>query len=292
MKKHFNLARSFLRGLAPKKYPNVAFVVGAQKAGISSLFAYLVRHPLIAGSDVKEPHFFDRDAEYVKGTRYYKSRFPVFTSATHALEATPNYLYRKQVAARIHAYRPDAKIIAVLREPVSRAFSAFNMYQQIMSPSRPKETMLTANQDAKDVFEPLMEKRVEATIDYFLDREMEIISKGLEAEEPGLIRRGIYAPQLACYFDHFGRANVHVLFSNDLLNDPERVTNQIIDFLGLPPLRGEKYPKKHVREYSAELAAKEVIRQRAGVWFEQDKAELKERFGIEVPMVTALLVER
>lgn len=266
-----------------RRFDNYIFIAGVQKGGTTSLYSYLVRHPLIVGSETKELHFFDREAEYRKGFRYYNSRFPFFTKASHALEATPNYLYRENVALRIHSYRPGAKIIAVLREPVLRAYSAFNMYQQITSLASFNGMISNANQDSKDFFGGLASGNIELTIESFLERELEIINNRQAAEEPGLIRRGIYAPQLARYFDLFGRENVLVLFSEDLLSEPERVTNQVLEFVGLSPLVGLDYPKMHVREYGVDSAAKEMIRLRAGDFFEKDKKELQDRFGIVVP---------
>lgn len=116
MRKYLSRAQSFLREVVPKQYLHAVFIVGAQKARTTSLFAYMTHHPMIAGSDAKELHFFDREAEYVKGLCYYQSRFPVLTSETHLLEATPNYLYREKVATRIHAFRQDTKIVAVNSE--------------------------------------------------------------------------------------------------------------------------------------------------------------------------------
>lgn len=152
------------------------------------------------------------------------------------------------------------------------------MYQQNTTPATPKERIRTANLDSQEIFGPLMEGCAGTTIEYFLDRELEIMEKSLPAEEPGLIRRGIYAPQLARYFDRFGRENLLVLFSNDLSNVPEGVTNQTFEFVGLPPPAEQDYPKKHVRDYGAGSVAKEVIRQRAGVLFSQNKIDLKEKF--------------
>jgi Sulfotransferase family len=111
-----------------KRWPNL-FVVGAGRAGTSSLWHYLGQHPDIFMSPVKEPYFF---------TTYQPTFQPLITTEAEYLrlfeqagdsrwagEATPSYLRDPETPQRIHDVSPDARILAVLRHPVDRTWSSY-----------------------------------------------------------------------------------------------------------------------------------------------------------------------
>ena len=115
--------------------PNL-FIVGAQKAGSSSLFELLTAHPLLMKGIHKEPHFFDNDKEYPKGVDYYKSTFfPISKSGGNPkerfIDGTP-MLHKEYVWRRIadgldpYVQLSYLKFIVILREPVARDFSWFS----------------------------------------------------------------------------------------------------------------------------------------------------------------------
>ena len=123
------------------KWPNF-LIVGAAKAGTSSLYYYLNQHPQIFMSSVKEPRFFAPElyTDYIKdpyrsGAKEHRSApisveeySALFDSVSYEMaigEASTEYLYVPKTPARIQYAVPDAKIIMVLRDPVERAFSAF-----------------------------------------------------------------------------------------------------------------------------------------------------------------------
>lgn len=238
---------------------------------------------IFEGHFKKELGFFHRTAEFKKGFKYYRSQFPRHPTGTVALDSTPDYMYLKDSAQRIHDFRRDAKIIMLLREPVSRAFSAFTMYQQGCPSERFATRLKIANKDVREFYMPLAIGEMRPSIQYFLDREMAIIQGKAAGEEPALIRRGIYAPQIARYVGLFGRNNVLVIFSDDLKRNPAQVVNRILGFIGLEPLTGSEYPMRHVREYAADTSAKEEIAQRAAALFEKDKQDLRDLYGLNVP---------
>jgi hypothetical protein len=120
------------------KMPNF-LIIGAAKAGTTSLYYYLNQHPEIYMSSFKEPRFFalegeklnfqnpDGDINYTSVTSleaYYK----LFEDVTNEIaigEASPLYLYSSKATERIKYYIPNANLIAILRDPVQRAFSCY-----------------------------------------------------------------------------------------------------------------------------------------------------------------------
>lgn len=117
------------------------FLVGAAKAGTSALFDMLAQHPDICPSRIKEPHFFSHEGrpvayrgpgddetinrEVVQDATAYEQLFAPEPAGAVRLEASTSYLYLPDTARNIHRRFPDARIVAVLRDPVERAFSAY-----------------------------------------------------------------------------------------------------------------------------------------------------------------------
>ena len=97
-------------------------IIGAQKCGTSSMFAYLNQHPQMKLPDVKEIHFFDLN--YSNGLDWYTSHFPP-ASLSHRMvtgEASPYYLFHPHVPERVRLHCPDVKLVVMLRNPVDRAY--------------------------------------------------------------------------------------------------------------------------------------------------------------------------
>lgn len=121
------------------------FVVGAAKSGTSSLYNYLAQHPAVFMAEPKEPHFFSEyrpPVEEVKHLDEYLDLFQDVPDSVRAGEASTSYLYSEIAAQNIDRLRPDAKIIAVLRDPVSRAYSQYwNQIQEGVEPLSFKETL-------------------------------------------------------------------------------------------------------------------------------------------------------
>jgi len=105
-------------------------IIGAQKCGTTALHSYLSLHPQIAGSNPKELHFFNSDYNYSKGVAYYESLLSNLNEKLIKFEASPSYLVNPFAAARIYNYNPAVRLIVLLRNPIERAFSAWNMYKK------------------------------------------------------------------------------------------------------------------------------------------------------------------
>lgn len=113
-----------------KSYPDF-LIIGAQKAGTTALYHYLIQHPqILPNKTYKEVHFFDKSENYVQGIGRYLKDFPnrLNKGTRLTLDATPEYLFYSQVPRRIIQSLGEVKMIVLLREPASRAYSAWNMY--------------------------------------------------------------------------------------------------------------------------------------------------------------------
>ncbi len=124
--------------------PRLGFVIiGAEKAGTSALFDYLRRTPGLYGPLNKELNFFDHDSRYRDGTDFSALHRWFLLAPKGAIlgEATPSYLKNPWCLQRIHDYNPAIKVIAILRSPVRRAFSAWNFRRARL---RDKRDFMTA----------------------------------------------------------------------------------------------------------------------------------------------------
>jgi hypothetical protein len=115
-----------------KKKPEF-FLIGAMKCGTTTLFSFLTSHPEICNDNYKEKHFYDKDeAGYFKGYNWYLSLFKGCDYKKFYLDATPRYIGFDTVPGRIkETYPPKIlaakKFLLVLREPVSRHYSEYQM---------------------------------------------------------------------------------------------------------------------------------------------------------------------
>jgi len=107
------------------------FVIGAQKSGTKALASFLGQHSDIQLANKQECHFFDRDEFFKERTalnvNVYHNYFDFDKQSKYYMDVTPAYLYYKESIPRLYRYNPSAKIICILRNPVDRAFSHWNM---------------------------------------------------------------------------------------------------------------------------------------------------------------------
>ena len=115
----------------------VGFIgIGAQKCATSWLHDVLATHPQVATRDPKELNYFQ--ANYVRGAYWYDSQFQTNATSTIAGEFSPNYFTSRDAAARAYDYNPDLRLIAMLRDPIARAFS--NHLHEIRKKHIPEHT--------------------------------------------------------------------------------------------------------------------------------------------------------
>ncbi|MDZ4763332.1 MAG: sulfotransferase [Chloroflexota bacterium] len=103
------------------------FIVGAPKAGTTSLFDYLDAHPLVLGTTPKETHFFADDLPGIQLRKFRNDFAAAFSrekpSAQHGMDGSTNYLHSQVAISNIRRDYPEARLIAMLRNPVDTAYA-------------------------------------------------------------------------------------------------------------------------------------------------------------------------
>ena len=207
-------------------------ILGAQKAGTTALYAYLRWHPEITGPSFKEVSFFDR--HYAHGERWYRAHMPARRRSLVG-EASPSYLFHPLAPGRVASMLPDALLIALLRNPVDRAFSH---YQHEVALGREPLSF----EDAIDREEERMRGEVERML-----REPSYFSHAWWNYT--YVARGRYAEQLERWFVHFPRERLLVLFTEELAADTAGTYRRVLDFLGAGTHDLDSYPRIFEREY-------------------------------------------
>jgi len=242
------------------------FVAGTQRGGTTSLFIYLLRHELVFGPRrAKGVHYFD--TSYHRSVDWYRAQFPRQTTMDrlrqeHGVppavgEGAPYYMYNPTIAPRIAALAPEARVIMVLREPLERALSHHNH----------ECTRGFEHLRAAEAFDAEPERlagelaRLEADEQYVSHNDIHF----------SYISRSRYADQVAQYFDLFGRNQVLVLDSARLNEDPAATVREATDFLGLPALEQQDYPRYNQRAHDP---VSPEMRERFGPLFEESNAKL------------------
>lgn len=196
-------------------------IIGAQKAGTTSLYSYLAQHPQVFPAAKKEVHYFDYF--YQNGELWYRSYFPLIGTVKEKKgltgESSPFYLFHPLCAQRIHEHVPDVKLIVLLRNPVERAISHY-----FMEVCQGHET-LPIGKAMRDEEARLANEMTKLEIDPYC-RSYQLTNYSYKG-------RGIYADQLERYFEHFPREQIIILRAEDMYKDTDRVLKEVCGFLGI-----------------------------------------------------------
>jgi hypothetical protein len=242
-------------------------ILGAAKAGTTSLYAWLSEHPEVTRAAAKEIHYFS--FYYERGTDWYRHFFPLERerkafAAEHGRpfitgEASPSYLLDPSVPARMAELIPDAKLIVSLREPVERAYSQFQMRRR--DQKEPVESFIGA-MAAED---PSLQ------LDGRPLAQADVVDIGRT-----YLARGRYAEQLERWLQHFRREQIHIVAMEDLAADPQGILDGVHQFLGLPPRNAEDLAPRFVSEYDP---LPEDARRVLGDYFRPHNQRLYELLG-------------
>ncbi len=199
-------------------------IIGAQKSGTSTLYHYLQQHPEIAMSFDKESKFFDR--YYRLGIRWYRHQFPFKWRKKQVGDNTPFYLFHPLVPKRIAELLPGCKFIVLLRNPVHRAYSHFQMEKR-------------KNRALKTTFEEAIigeQDRIEKAKQVLLSAPLEVHHI---YENTSYLSRGIYVDQINNWFQYFDKSQFHIIQSEHFFKNPKETLFGIYQFLEI----SEQYPR-------------------------------------------------
>lgn len=216
-------------------------IVGFQKCGTSAVHSFLSKHPKIIVSKPKELDFFNYDENFNKGYPFYHSFFkkPIFPSLRgfHFLESSPSYIVDQNVLTttkRIKKYNPEIKIIAIVRNPIYRAFSAWNMYRNLYIETNKNwwiEWVLKNGGSIENVIRRTEEEFYDFLI--FLQNEIKAIENNKKIECP-ILKNGLYSKGIKIFKQEF-KENFKI-FSNENLNtNTGEVLKKIGGFINLKP---------------------------------------------------------
>jgi hypothetical protein len=188
-------------------------IVGAQKAGTTALFDYLLQEPAFSLSTEKEVHFFDDETIDWRTPDYdrYHAAFPPSEGRLQG-EATPIYAYWPQSLERIRAYNPAARLIFLLRDPVQRAWSHWRMEYARGAETNPFAWCIREGRGRLFDAQPWGHHR-----------------------EFSYVERGFYGEQVERIFGLFPQEQLLVLRSEDLRRDPNPTLDAVRRFLGASP---------------------------------------------------------
>ncbi|MBK6409424.1 MAG: sulfotransferase [Flavobacteriales bacterium] len=229
----------FNRGInRPTRIRPSFIIIGAQKAGTSALFQMLAKHPDILAPGTKEMHHFDVEGSYAQGMGHYLSRFPVRSIWRRYItfEATPSYLFHaEKVAPRIKKDLPETTCVAILRDPVKRAYSAWNMFRDFKNDA--KRAKLHDPRSFQQAVEDELAGRT-------------------RHEHHLYLARGHYAGQIAHFKAHFPEDRLIIRSYLDLRKNGDAFVNGLCGSLGIAPMpqaRSVEQVKANTRAYTEPL---------------------------------------
>ncbi|MEQ8754558.1 MAG: sulfotransferase [Coleofasciculus sp. G1-WW12-02] len=185
-------------------------IIGVQKAGTTSIYNYLNQHPQIYMSPVKETNFLEKNWGEIEDQRKakidtFEKYCQLFTGVKDEIaigEASPNYLFHYESSSeRIKRYVPNAKLIAVLRNPVDRAYSDYLMHIRDAI-GKGKRTSLSEQ------------------IKY-------------KADKSFIILKGFYYKHLQYFYEEFGREQIQVYLYDNLSKEPIKFMQKMYRFVGV-----------------------------------------------------------
>ncbi|MFW5983427.1 MAG: sulfotransferase domain-containing protein [bacterium] len=234
-------------------------IIGAQKCGTTSLHYYLSQHPKLKGSRPKEIHYFDKWINYDYQLKWYKNHFNIMSfKKTLFFESSPNYIYYEEIARLIKEYFPGIKLILMLRNPVDRAYSAWNMYREMYERNKPDFSKRGGRFPGAPnyIYEYLMKGRsIFPGFSDVIQIEQELMSLENAPQEPAILRRGLYVDQIKDYLKYFDRENLHIIGFKDFATNTEKVLRSVYHFLEIPdyPFSDLNNEPKGKREYQKKM---------------------------------------
>ncbi len=232
-------------------FPPDFVLIGAAKCGTTAFFNILCQHPEIFGPPVKEPHYFSQfdvdkfsrefrsnnviDTEayftqeilperfqlFIQDKQHYLRLFETAPPGTITGEASTSYLYSPGAAKRIRDHNPSMKILAILRNPIERAFSHYTMSAKY---GYTTDDFLTA-----------------------IQKDQKKIEKGWGLSHL-FLELGHYDEQVLRYMEVFPRDQLHFIRYEEWIANPESTFNETFQFLNIDPIKPDFTIRRNVGE--------------------------------------------
>ncbi len=187
-------------------------IAGVHKAATTSLYEYFIKHHEVCAGKKKEIHYYTplRYGNKLEDFEQYKQQFDECPNKAYLIDASPSYLYGKEVIAKkIKEDLHDVKIIFILRDPVERFISFYNYLKSGFEIDE-NETLFSFITQSYEL------KNLEEKNDYYYQA----------------FRDGCYANYLEDWLDIFGDS-VKIIFFDDLKKDPQSTMKNLSDWIGL-----------------------------------------------------------
>ena len=247
-------------------------IVGAQKAGTTSLFDALVSHPEILPPRTKEIHYFD--LHYHQGPAWYRHQLrseAARRSGQRTGEATPYYLLHPAVPARVSQTCPESKVIVLLRNPVERAISHHHHARRLGVEPCELDVALARESARLAGTEGLLERA-----DWVRSHTHQQLS---------YVARGQYATQLERWTAHIPPERILVIQSEQLFGDPVAEVARVCDFLELSPGQAGKLQRANGATYpTAPLELRAMLQEHFLPWNRRLAALLETRWGLQIDL--------
>lgn len=218
-------------------------IIGAQKAGTTSLYRHLSEHPHVSPSFEKEVRYFNNHFDL--GEAWYRAHFPTrLYQSLLALrrrgpvltgEGEPSYLAHPLAPGRVMDLVPGVQLIVMLRNPVDRAYSHYQHRATRGRESRTFDEVIAADKEAlKDGWDglPLGD------------------GKRLGHSHYSYLPRGLYHPQLKSWLAVFPLERFHIIRAEDMFADTQAVYDETCDFLELPRFRLQNRARHNAGTYN------------------------------------------
>jgi hypothetical protein len=205
-------------------------IVGVPKAGTSSLFTYLSRHPDVCPADVMETRYLNplRHGEELAALDSWRAHWTRRGDERYFLEATPGYFYGGDTLAQgLKKLSPSCKVVLSLRSPDARCWS---YYRFVSSRGRIPKTM---------------------TFREYIDRCQDEPMSGQESSAYRGLHGGEYSKYLPAWIDTFGE-NLHILWFDEMVTNPDKVFAALLDWLDLPRIDTDPEPEAAMTGYRSE----------------------------------------
>ena len=239
-------------------------IIGSEKCGTSSLYQYIIEHPLVLGAIEKEIHFFTYNFD--KGLDWYRSHFSPFAQDSNYItgEASTSYIAcHNNAPQRVFKLFPQVKLLAVIRDPVERAISHYHQLVRLVKEYRSLEEVVQT------------ELEILKNVD-----DIWSIKQKYWSQAKGILWHSLYVYFLQQWLNVFPREQLLIIRSQDLFTNPQDTMSQVFNFLEL-----SEFQKKSYKTYNSGgeyNQSQEYLVKQMKDFFESHNRKLEDLIGIKL----------